>query len=119
MYGVNLYLVYYPDDIGRWQFQDDETFCFLKPEEDTGGIFHLQTKGKEMFYFVWFCESHVIQDFILENNPLNLDYIWKAASEDGKWSDYARIKIFSDEKKFDDFQKILKMDLEKRIYLHE
>ena len=57
---------------------------------------------------ILFCEFDVIDDFIPETNPLNLDSVWEEAyCEKKDWSRQATIKIFSDEKKFEEYQKTL------------
>ena len=46
----------------------------------------------------------------IETNPLNLDSVWDEVSTNGKdksWSNRATIKIFGDEKKFEEYQKTL------------
>ena len=49
-----------------------------------------------------------IDDFISETNPLNLDSVWEEADTEKKdWSRQATIKIFSDKRKFEEYQKTL------------
>ena len=102
--GEKYYLVYYPD-IGKWYIQnDEEKLCFLKKGQ--GGHMHIRTKGK--YHMFMFKAYFVI--FILETNPLNLNSAWVAASGDNKWENQATVKIFSDEKKFGEYQKTLKKE---------
>ena len=44
--------------------------------------------------------------YILESNPLALDSAWEEAA-DGVWPNKATIKIFGDEKQFNEYQKTL------------
>ena len=39
---------------------------------------------------------------------MNLEIEWKGASGNDKWDSRATIKIFSDERKFEEYQKTLK-----------
>ena len=105
------YLAFYPDNTSKWYIQKDDGLCFLKTKSKNGGIFQLKTNGKEVrcaqCAIILFLGSHVIHDFIPETNPLNLDSVWQLG--DGKkWVYEATIKIFSDEKKFQEYQKTLK-----------
>ena len=48
------------------------------------------------------------QYYILDTNLLGLDSCWKQGGTGNKWSNEATIKIFSDEKQFNEYKKTLK-----------
>ena len=98
-----------------WFFQQEAWFL----EGESGGYLCIRTPGKYFFcsdnnskidwIFIGNSIAAILTLCILEINLLALDSCWEEfCSDDESWSHKATIKIFSDEKQFNEYQKTLK-----------
>ena len=99
-----------------WFFQPEA--WFLEGESgEFGGYLCIRTPGKYFFcsdnnskidwIFIGNSIAAILTLCILEINLLALDSCWEECGGDGPWSYKATIKIFSDEKQFNEYQKTL------------
>ena len=100
------YLVWYH---GCWYIQPDE--WFLKGK--AGGYFCIHATGKyfhncflSVRKFIGYWHISILTLNILETNLLALDSCWNEC-DSKEWSRKATIKIFSDEKQFNEYEKTL------------